>query len=848
MLLSGFAGTGNVLDCSGMWRAIFLTVLLCSCVQAAEPDWVWWEGENTSSTNFPKQTGLNPSTKEADVLSNQRWLSITGKRGPNEPEAYAEYTIDVPKTADYQLWTRKFWKHGPFKWHFDKADWQTCGRDVALADSVTIRPNIVANWVFLGKVHLDAGKHTFELRLLAEAGEDKVCAFDAFLLTPTPFFPAGKLKPGELSGLKEEGRFSYEPPADSFSADAMLDLRSMNEPVAGQNGRVRREGDRFVLGNGQAVRFFGVNVSSENTAGDHDSVDYLARRLAKLGVNAVRFHSPIYSANDISQLDPKKLDDVFYLVSALKKQGIYTTLSVYFPLWVKCDAKSGLEGYDAIANKNPFGLIFFNPNLQALHKGWLTQLMTTKNPYTSVTLAEDPAVMIVELVNEDSLFFHTFNKRTIPPVQWSMLEEKYAAWLKNNNVNAPATLVEAWWMTRDGVKKTRPDMAVLQRQVRFLAELQRDWFKQSIDGLKAMGYTGLVDCGNWKTADAVTLEPVERWTYHAGDVIDRHGYFGGNHEGDAASYSVRVGQTFSDASALKQPQAFPVWMVQEAGYPSIISELGYPQPNRFRSEFAPVCSAFASAQGIDGLFLFAMGSNFVRDTSMVKFQLASPAISCTFPASALMYRRGDIAPLPEKIIDGSDDAVFSLKDTGISEGQALDQLRKDPAGTDDASTIVGQRFVRGSGATPAIGDHTPELTLDTSKGVLKIDTPRTVGLIGFVQSSKPINLRVASIIPYNEYASILITALDDQPLETSHKILLQYMTDDRPYGFAQEGRRISNVGSFPFTVANMDAMVTIPHRKATQLDANGNPVAQLAITASGAIRMPHDAMYVVFEK
>jgi hypothetical protein len=95
-------------------------------------------------------------------------------------------------------------------------EWQTCGRDVALADSVTLRTHVPANWVHLGEVKLTAGKHRFELQLTAAAGEKKTAAFDAFLLTTGTFQPRGKLKPGQRSGLADPGFFAWEPQADPF--------------------------------------------------------------------------------------------------------------------------------------------------------------------------------------------------------------------------------------------------------------------------------------------------------------------------------------------------------------------------------------------------------------------------------------------------------------------------------------------------------------------------------------------------------------------------------------------------------------------------------------------------------
>jgi len=155
-----------------------IAVALTVACPALATDYVWWEGEKPARTNFPARS----------------WFSAS----------------NVPAAGAYHLWARKFWKHGPFRWRFDTGDWRTCGRDVALADSVEIRTHLCVNWVYLGKVTLTAGRHDFELRLLAGPGENLTACFDCFLLTPRVFQPRGKLRPGQRSGAADEGFFAYE--------------------------------------------------------------------------------------------------------------------------------------------------------------------------------------------------------------------------------------------------------------------------------------------------------------------------------------------------------------------------------------------------------------------------------------------------------------------------------------------------------------------------------------------------------------------------------------------------------------------------------------------------------------
>src|SRR5689334_22965230 len=73
---------------------------------------------------------------------------------------------------------------------------------------------------------------------------------------------------GSCAGRVEESQ--AEPPADGWtfsypsrpgSSKALLDLRFLNEPVAGQSGYVRLtpDGNGFALGDGTPVRFWAVN-------------------------------------------------------------------------------------------------------------------------------------------------------------------------------------------------------------------------------------------------------------------------------------------------------------------------------------------------------------------------------------------------------------------------------------------------------------------------------------------------------------------------------------------------------------------------------------------------------------
>jgi hypothetical protein len=872
----------------------FFSALLFTClvIGIGLPVWgqpqasyIWWEGEQPSETNFPETTWFNTGAIQDSKsrLSNGDWLTIDGERRGSA--AFARYSCEIPQAGDYHLWARKFWKHGPFRWRFDQGAWSEVTREISLADSVELATHLSANWVYLGKINLSQGAAVFELELTVAEGESQTAGFDCFLLTPTLFIPRGALKPDEKSGQAEEGFFSWEPPLDAFSPEARLDLRYLNEDRAGQSGFVSRDGDRLLLGDGEEVRFWGVNVSSAIAGLDSDSVRYLARSLAKRGVNMVRYHSPLFDPQNVEQLDPKKLNDLFFLIAAMKQEGIYTTLSFYFPLWFDLQPEYGIEGYDQIDNRRPFALLYFNPRMQEIHRAWLRALLTTINPHTGNTLAEEPAVALVEIINEDSFLFWTFTKNNLPPAQWTSLENLYSAWLSRRYGSVPnafqawgderlegddpeqehAALLEAWNMTGEAVSSAAP--ARRQRisdQVRFLTEQQRSYYEGTRRFIRhELGSPSLVTCSNWQVTDPRLLDSLERYTYAVGDVIDRHGYFEGEHSSPDGrhTYAVAEGQTFSNRAAVTVPEQLPLQFNQVADYPHIISEIGWTNPNLYRADFSFLASAYGSLQGVDAFYTFAIGGAF-WDTDLGKFAASSPVILGNFPGYALLYRRGDLRqadPVFHEVLDPED--LYALHGSAAVTAPALDELRQadlpseveraEEASRVDPLAFYTGRVLRRFSGNPAeaqqtdlspyidreqkrIRSLTGELVWDYGDGVVRMNSPRSQGAAGFLKQAGTIELGDVKIICENPYATVLATALDDRPLADSHTILIQAMTVERPYGFrASQGAEgtITALGSYPFGVESISIKVLLSgcggrDCRVIALDENGYPTGR----------------------
>jgi len=840
---------------------------------AAKLVWVWWEAERPIATNFPppERNPFAPSNpQEAAVLSEGRWIGITGKYTQTP---FLEYEVTIPQTGDYHFFVRKFWKHGPFRWRFDGQPWQEVPFEVGLLDSEELRTFIVANWVYAGQVRLTAGKHRLRIE---QTNSEGAAAYDCFLLINHLWMPKGKLKPGEQAKGNAQGWSPFDPDADTF-APSPIDLRPLNEKFAGEKGFIAVKGDQFVHSKtGEPVRFWGVNAGPDIVRLPKPFVNYLARHLAKLGVNIVRVHGSIWRSDDFRQVDADYLDRLFYFVAAMKRQGIYTGLSVYFPLWLRLSERDGFAGYK---NQHPFALLFFSQPFQEVYKGWWLRLLTTPNPYTSVPLKDEPAVAYVELVNEDSYLFWTFNYDNVPAPTMEQLEREFALWVEGKYGSLEDAL-RAW----NGRKHPRDDLTQkrlgflhlweifnqrdrrCQDTAEFLARHQRAFFEAMVRFIKSeLGYRGLVVCSNWITADERTLGPLDKWSNLVGDFMDRHGYFGGVHKGERAGWAISVGDLYADRSALTLPRdeksfSLPIMDIGYNGKPSIISEINWTPPNRFRAEFPVLCAAYGALQGSDGFFFFALSGPFWQRT-LSKFAIQTPTVMGQFPACALLYRKGLVKTAPEVVrVEAKLADLFALKGVPVRAPMNLDDLRaKDiPEGgkvkaerleaIDPLAFFVGRvtlniseqgsnseianlsRFIDRNGQK--VRSVTEELTWDYGRGVVTINAPKAQGAVGFLKRVGRIELADVALEVDAEYASVLVVALDDLPLRVSRRMLVQVVTEESNNGWQtklQDGLlQIVSLGGSPLLVR--DAVGRIAFRRpdakslqVTALDANGYP-------------------------
>ena len=889
-----------------MRRVIAAACLIVSIASAAFAETIWIEGEKPSKSTMNRHPWWYDQVKK-DQLSGGDWISNFEPKKTGE----AQYSVTPKEPGKFEFWVRANPIQSKLSFRLNDGDWKPIefdksgGEPTNIAADGKIDLRFIA-WIKVGSLDLKRGANSLQFRM--DSVNSHHGGLDCFVLSTEPFRPRGILKPGEtpIAAASEADWFAFDPSADSFQKPSVIDLRSLNEKFAGEHGFITAKDGHFVHSqSGEAVRFWAVNGPF---AKNREDLQREARQLAKYGVNLVRLHGPMFDKR--GEVDPARVQHAINVVETMKAEGIYTHLSIYFPLWF--DPPADLEwmrGYDG--KTHSFATLYFNAKFQEKYRSWWKAVLTTPSPTSGKRLIDEPALFGAELINEDSFFFWTFNDKQIPDLQLKEIERQFGEWLKAKYGSFDKTFA-AWKgqkVARDNPDENRIGFRPLwniahertqrdQDTAMFLTETQRRFYSDSSKFLRQLGFQGQITASNWVTASPEVLGPLEKYSYTVGDFIDRHGYFGCRNEGDASEWSLRDGHFYVDRSALKfeseepgKPAAFvhPGMDVHYNNQPSMISETTWNRPNRHRTEAPVYLAVFGALQDSDGIVHFAKDGidwSVKPGYFMQPWTLTAPSQMGQFPAAALIYRCGLVktgsvmadvklavddllklkgTPLPQ-------DAAFDelrLKDvptgTTVSPGQRIDPLIHFVGRTDVTFIPPGSKLSSSTNLQPlsAFVDHkaktvtssTKELKLDWGRGVLTINATAVQGASGNLSAAGEVKLSDVTLTIPRDVAHALVVSLDGQPLSASKRMLLQVMTEEKATGFRTEPagdrrHRIVSIGQNPWLVRKIEGNVQFQRADANTLKVTClNPYGEAtSLTSSGGVIKLHpDTIYYLIE-
>ena len=199
----------------------------------------------------------------------------------------------------------------------------------------------------------------------------------------------------------------------------LLDFSHLLEAPAGCHGFIRAKDGHLFFEDGKRARFIGFNIAARSNTPDHETAARLAERFASMGVNVIRLHAadaPIgdepcswsscrkaplldYEKGSSRLFHPEGLDRFDYLIAKLKEKGIYLHIDLIVArAFLEADGLSYPGEVPSCTKRYPM----YNARLIELQKEYARELLCHINPYTGLSLKDDPAVMCVQINNEES--------------------------------------------------------------------------------------------------------------------------------------------------------------------------------------------------------------------------------------------------------------------------------------------------------------------------------------------------------------------------------------------------------------------------------------------------------------
>ena len=686
------------------------------------------------------------------------------------------------------------------------------------------------------------------------------------------------------------------------AAPSPIDLRGLNETTAGATGRVHADAaGNLRRGDGQALRLWGVLPWMDAKASDADLARH-ARFLARLGCNMIRIGGadkgiiPQAEGCAITDIDESYLKLVHRTVAAARREGLYIRLT---PFWdhgsvQRIPATWGIEGYQDGDMLN--GLLFFEPHLQAGWKAWMRRLMNDVNPATGLALKDDPALAIIQVVSEDTLFFWWFDRIHGGPR--AELERRFATWAVKR-YGSVAKALETWKQPQPGDDVASGRLALLgmsvlasaapsadgQRitdQVDFMAETEHAWYTEAKRFLREeLGVQALIATSNFGSANAERLDDVQRWAWTAGDLIEINGFYDCSLTGGAnTAWRLEAGNTYRARTAVHDPR-IPALRRQVVGKPFILSSTVWLPPNPYRPEGPLVNAAYGAMGGLAGELWIgcthptyhptphASWWNVQGSNPMFTWTISDPTLIAQFPAAALIFRQGLIEPAAVAVHEErTRGAVVRREEPLVSERDGgrltpVDLPTREAAPVPASAFLAGRVEVAFTETTAAnrIADPAtlqPQVTIDAQPGIMRLNAPRAQGALGFLAQAGAIQLADLRVECGMAWGGVVAVSLDGAPLATAKRVLVQVTARARPTGWQEtvlpDGAiRIDNTGSMPWLVEATEASISLRSENLStciELDAHGRERARHPLSRAGGmvtVRLAADCLYAVLE-
>ena len=622
---------------------------------------------------------------------------------------------------------------------------------------------------------------------------------------------------------------------------SVLDLGSIlnHHRPAGKYGFLKAKGEYFEFEKlpGVRQRFFGVNLSENSNIPTKAEAPLMAEAIARAGYNSVRFHhfeNDMIDPNGKTSLDfdEEKLDRFFFLINELKKRGIYMTIDLYCSRSVKKDEIPGL--WTPLGHWNYRNAVYVHQGAYDNFIAYCLKLVTRKNPYTGLAMAQDPAFCFVSLLNEN--WVDVWDDNNGGGLGWKW-KDYYINWCKKNNVPK---------------EKYTGDIPMRKK---FLVEFQHNFWKRISADMRKHG---------WKvplTMQNNGYSPILGYMRFDYDYTDQHFYIGHpfiinswrppvrcDHSSfmdvfDLA-YRHRNPERYDKASLNTLQETYAIgpsklFGTRSDGKPYTITELKWCRPNRQRGEGGAFAGAIAGLQDWDGLYSFQWawgGNQFMGEGLGGYFCIyGDPTTYLSDHMIHLLFLRRDISasdmkatqmlPSDPKRIDPKVETISPLAPVVGMVMKTTLSVKK-PANANYtwnyASKKSAENLLKKLEAGP-IGKHglidrknrhfrstTGELELLADQGTFKVVSPKSEALV--IQKEIAVKGKQLSVKNHTPYTTCFASALDDKNLANSKRILFMHITNCGAYKMTYSGKDLDvleSYGQLPHLVYRATADISL---------------------------------------
>ena len=629
--------------------------------------------------------------------------------------------------------------------------------------------------------------------------------------------------------------YPYQPSDPEKMKGGVLDRSVLLDAPAGKHGKLYTEGEDFIFEDGTKAKFIGTNIVAQANFQSEEEIDRMLDEVAMAGYNLIRLHhldaswsKPNIFGNKAvtTELDSMWMDRFDYLCAGAKKRGIYLYVDGLVHRQItKADVPDSPDSASAGQGAKIAG--DFDPELIALQKDYLKQLFVHKNKYTGLSLSEDPALVMVDIHNEDSLLWRggalgwlsSYHKKMLDSLFCKWLSEKYRtldelskAWredgktglLKEENFDNLSVAVDYYDDEKNKFSRER------KRDIcRFLFDVQVNYYDEMADYMRNELGIGCMICGSNVPETEDTLDILANVTINA-DFLDRHRYY--THP-SGSNYNYSQGLSLGDSMNLMISYDNDKNLVhyfgkrRVYGMPYVLSEWNSCEPNQYAAGDMMYMNAYSAMNNWTPInFAFLQGyRNKSNRLSFVFNSSESPVKMAMQRASAQLLLRGDVSEAeygyyaPATKSQALDTEFEQEIPSGLpmiaKSGIMWADLEKTKPNPQNSYSQIKKLAEQADGVYVSA---TGELKTDTKSKLFEINTPKSQGFSGILEG-RTVELENIDFRSDNHFAAVILTALDDEAIANSGHMLLTATARNRntDQEFSNDGTLMKKGGTAP---------------------------------------------------